>query len=338
MEEFNIEVNFIVCPIITKLHKFINKNGLSKNEEWLQIEGVPCKIIKIDDELNIYLNSFTSSKNRIFIITKKYLYSNFKLIKINDDGFMLNLDKYPIPINIDEFDKRNDVVILENNIKAIIKNNTISIAIRNLLSDKMPQLVASQGSPYITIDEYYKYLNGEIILSKHKRFGCELFNRNSRWCPPINISYDEYIKSKSYPAPLGIRNKDFCLPSEIIETIQELISQIANFKDISIEDYQLLNEKLPFITKYDYKCKYCGEYLSMNDYLSKYKSCDNYIELCHRDPNNRFIKNNMYWGHGICNRKQGGFTEYDRMKDGIKLLYINNFITKNEYDNINNKL
>ena len=30
-------------------------------------------------------------------------------------------------------------------------------------------------------------------------------------------------KSPSYPAPLGIRSKDFCLPSELIETIKELI-------------------------------------------------------------------------------------------------------------------
>jgi len=336
MEEFELKINLIICPNITKLHRYISNKGLSKNEEWLQIEGVPCIIVKIEND--IYLNSFTSSKNRVFIIDRKYLYSNFKLISINNDGFMLNLDKYPILININEFDKRDDVLLLEKIIKDIIKNKNISSIIRKIFNDKLPQLIVSQGSSYITIDEYYKYLNSEIILSKHKRFGCELFNRNSRWCPPINISYDDYIKSNSYPAPLGIRPKDFCLPSEIIETMEELISQIVNFKDITVEDYQLLKEKLPFINKFDYKCKYCGEYLSINEYISKYKSCDNYIEICHRDPNNRFIKNNIYWGHGSCNRRQGGFTEIDRMKDGIKLLLINNFITKNEYDIINNKL
>lgn len=312
MEEFELKINLIICPNITKLHRYISNKGLSKNEEWLQIEGVPCIIVKIEND--IYLNSFTSSKNRVFIINRKYLYSNFKLISINNDGFMLNLDKYPILININEFDKRDDVLLLEKIIKDIIKNKNISSIIRKIFNDKLPQLIVSQGSSYITIDEYYKYLNGEIILSKHKRFGCELFNRNSRWCPPINISYDDYIKSNSYPAPLGIRPKDFCLPSEIIETMEELISQIVNFKDITVEDYQLLKEKLPFINKFDYKCKYCGEYLSINEYISKYKSCDNYIEICHRDPNNRFIKNNIYWGHGSCNRRQGGFTEIDRMK------------------------
>ena len=33
------------------------------------------------------------------------------------------------------------------------------------------------------------------------------------------------------------------------------------------------------------------------------------MEICHRDPNDRFLVRNMYWGHGECNRRQGGYSE-----------------------------
>ena len=35
---------------------------------------------------------------------------------------------------------------------------------------------------------------------------------------------------------------------------------------------------------------------------------DNFIEICHKDPNERFLKKNMYWGNGECNRRQGGYS------------------------------
>jgi hypothetical protein len=31
----------------------------------------------------------------------------------------------------------------------------------------------------------------------------------------------------------------------------------------------------------------------------------------------------MYWGHGECNRRQGGYTEQDRINDAIRLLENN---------------
>ncbi len=31
----------------------------------------------------------------------------------------------------------------------------------------------------------------------------------------------------------------------------------------------------------------------------------------------------MYWGHGECNRRQGGYTESDRIHDAIGLINFN---------------
>ncbi len=37
----------------------------------------------------------------------------------------------------------------------------------------------------------------------------------------------------------------------------------------------------------------------------------------------------MYWGHGECNRRQGGYTERERIEDAIVLITNN----PNEYHN-----
>jgi hypothetical protein len=35
------------------------------------------------------------------------------------------------------------------------------------------------------------------------------------------------------------------------------------------------------------------------------------------------VPRNVYWGHGDCNRRQGGYTEEDRIQDAITLLKFN---------------
>lgn len=323
----------------TKLHKYLTKTGFSKNEEWLQIKNVPCKVINIDNKLNkIILNSFTSSVSRNFLITTEELNDDFYKIEPNENG-ELNIQSYPVPINIEEFELRNEVKKLEKMIKNVKINNKIPNNIKKIFEDKLFQLLQSQGSPYISIKEYYDFKEGKIKLSQHKRFGYEIFNRNSRWCPPINITYEEFLTDSSYPAPLGIRPKDFCLPSEIVETIKELIIQIVNFKNVDMETFEELKKILPFIKKTDVcLCKYCGENININDYYSEYKSCDNYIEICHRNPNERYTKENMYWGHGECNRRQGGYSEKERMIDGLKLLLLNKKIDETSYQFLYNQI
>lgn len=305
--------------------------GISKEKEYLQIQGVPCKIVKYNNETNMFtLNSFTSGSSRYFTISQQDFDNNFIKVKPNNDGD-LQLDAYPIPINVSEFDKREDVKNLEKKIRQIIVNQNVNEIVRKILKDKLFQLIQSQGAPYITIVDYYKFKNGELALSKHKRFGNEIFNRNNRWCPPIDITYEEYSSSPSYPAPLGIRPKDFCLPSELINTIKDLIIQIVNFDGIDENSFEEMKKIIPFIYKKEHVCKYCGEKINIEDYYSTYKSCDNYIEICHRDPNDRFLSRNMYWGHGECNRRQGGYSESDRMHDGARLMFLNGVIDEETY-------
>lgn len=202
----------------------------------------------------------------------------------------------------------------------------------------MSQIINSSGAPYIKVDKYHQYQNGQVKLSKHERFGNTIFNRNSRWCPPVDISYDEYKKCPSYPAPIGIRPKDFCLPSELVKVFEELMNQIMNFKNVKETTFEKVQKILPFIEKRNnyHSCRYCGVFIDINQCLFEknvdgntitYKSKENYIEICHGDPNGRFLNDNIYFGHGECNRRQGGFSETERMKDGIQLLFLNGKIS-----------
>ena len=314
-------VEYYVAKITTP-RKSDTKSGLSKKYEYLQIEGVPCKVIETINN-QIKLNPFTSN-NKTFTITKKELKKEFTKLKIDKFNNFKNLKSYKIKININEFDIR---IKLNNNINKLKKIiNKLDAKVIKIFNDKINQLISTQGSVNaITLKKYELYKNKQLDLSANETLGDPIFNRNCRWCPPVNITPEEFLNSKSYPLPIGIRPKDFCLPSELWDSISELVKQILTFKNVKISD-DIKKELKGLDIKIDnliHKCKFCNKEININEYTSNYKSQDNFIEICHRDPNERFIKSNMYWGHGECNRKQGGFDEKSIIKDGLNLLFHN---------------
>ena len=46
----------------------------------------------------------------------------------------------------------------------------------------------------------------------------------------------------------------------------------------------------------------------------------------------------MYWGHGECNRRQGGYSESDRIIDGLRLSYFHGIIDEFTYKMLLEKL
>ena len=46
----------------------------------------------------------------------------------------------------------------------------------------------------------------------------------------------------------------------------------------------------------------------------------------------------MYWGHGECNRRQGGYSESTCINDGFRLAYINGIIDRATYEMLMYKL
>lgn len=315
----------------TMPHAYNTSKGKSKNPEWMQVAGVPCVMLKATAEA-ITLNCFGSSSKRTFDVDVSSFNEHFTQVEPDAEG-NLHLDSYPVPVNVSEFRLRDEVSELEKKMKKITKDETISECIRTVIKDKLFQMMVSQGCmSTATLEQYFKYKKGELKLGAHQRVGDALFNRASRWMPPVDITYEEFSETSSFPAPLGIRPKDFCLPSELIVTATEMITQIANFEGVSQADFDKIQSVIPGIEKrIPHVCKYCGSCINIAGYSSSYKSCTNFIEICHRDPEERFIKKNMYWGHGECNRRQGGYSELDRIDDGLRLLMIHGKITQGEY-------
>ncbi len=303
----------------------------SKKKEWIMIEGVPAIIKEINNEF-ILLNSFTSSKDRVFLIPLTQVEELFDIAEINDNCIIAS--KYPLPIPIVEFENREKVKQMVKKLEDMIKHPDCDNKVKQIINDKLFQMIQSQGAPYITIEKYDQFKNNEIKLSTHQRFGSEIFNRNIRWCPPIDIAYDEFKMSPSYPAPLGIRPKDFCLPSELLETLKELVIQIYNMPNIDKKSFESIKESFNLELRDSHCCSYCGKCLDVNNYSSLYKSSENFMEICHRDPNDRFLKRNMYWGHGDCNRRQGGYSEDERIKDIIQMLKTNKTHLTNYMDEL----
>jgi len=320
-------------------YEMLKSGGMSKEKQWMQIEGVPCKIVCCDVESKtLIVNSFAIDPNSNFRISYEEAAENFTQIEPTMEGF-LELEKYNEPIHVSEFEKRSEVKSFRSAINKLIKDPELSPSIKKVFDDKLSQLFASQGSAFcVTIPKYEEYKLG-VTQHCHKRIGDPVFNRKTRFCPPVDISYEEFEKSPSFPAPLGIRHKDCCLPSKLLDTVKEMINQIMNFKHISEKDFAIVKKKFSFVEKQAvHCCKYCGEAVDIEKYSSKYKSSDNYIEICHRDPEGSFTTENMYWGHGECNRRQGGYSETCIIKDGYRLAFINGLMDKATYDMLVGKL
>ena len=297
---------------------------------------MPLIVTEVKEDL-VTLNSLTSSSARRFQIPLNELVENFTQGILDDNRSITNIDsnKYPQHVNISEFQMRDDFGKFKKDIEHWVKKLDNG-KIKQVFEDKLFQMIQTQGAPFETIPKIEKFIletssEESKQQSNNTRFGNQIFNRNCRWCPVAdNISWEDFNTSNSYPYPLGIRAKDFCLPSEMINVLVEMICQILNFKHVDQkyrtqmqEIFDKYNIQNAFAEPICHCCKYCGNEIDVNLYESSYASEDNYIEICHRDPNSHFCVKNMYWGHGECNRRQGGYTECDRLHDAIGLIKHN---------------
>lgn len=292
-------------------------NGQERKEyEWIvQVEGVPCKLVEVKDEY-VVLHSFAADTGSTVRVPREEFAEQFVKAEMEGD-FILGV-KYPGgKLHVSEFDKRKGANEL---VAAALK-----VVTEKSLKDKLDQVTKSQGSTHaVTVTEYLDYKAGRRVLASTENLGDPIFNRSKRWCPPIDIDHEEFKKTKGYPAPLGIRPKDFCLPSEMIKGVTELLVQMACFENAPASLVKFVAEIPEVVVPGGvHRCKWCGGTVDAAQCTSKYKSATNYIEICHRDPNAAFTAGNMYWGHGDCNRRQGGYTERDRIEDAIRLLMEN---------------
>ena len=327
MDRFKVG-DYIVSEKTLDLHTKVKttKSGVSVKQEW--ITANTPNIVKEINSDNILIDHFCKDHNTQHIVPIKEL-KHFTKHETDEKGYILELKWYQgIPINKTEFDTRKRVSDFEKSLKDTIKKLPANDMVGCIFKDKFSQLKVAQGAPCDTMATILKYDLDACRKDKTKRFDNMIYNRTSRWSPPIleSYSYEEYKKSINFCRPIGTRPKDVCLPSELIATYTEMIKQIVCFKNINPETKQILLDFLDIdVSKCVecHKCKWCGEEIDANYYTSKYSSKDNFIEICHRDPNDRFLARNMYWGHGECNRQQGGYSETERGAQFAKLCKSN---------------
>jgi len=302
------------------------KDSISKNKEWF-IANVPSIITEINEDY-IIVNQFTSSPDRKYIVLKE----DFKFCKkCRIEGeYICDLNWYPPEgkLKISEFTEREGVLEFNSKVNKLVKSLPTEDIISKILSDKFGQLNTPQGAPCDTIQTILNYNIEELRNHPTKRINNMIFNRCSRWTPPIpdSYSYEEYKNSINFTLPIGTRPKDFCLPSELVDTMKEMIRQIICFKNIDPEIKQNVIKNLGLNASECseiHKCKWSGKEIDVLDYSSNYASKDNYIEICHRDPHDRFLARNMYWGFGESNRQQGGYSEKERVKQIAQLCKYN---------------
>lgn len=291
----------------------LKKNGKEQKEyEWVsQVAGVPCKVVKWEEDA-VILHSFTSDVGVNVRVALKDFEEQFTKAEMDGD-FILGVNYPGGKLDVSEFDKRKEAVDLAMKAMKVICDKS--------LRDKLDQVTKSQGSmKTATMNEYLAYKSGTKILGPTENLGDPIFNRSKRWSPPIDIDHETFKQTKGFPAPLGIRPKDFCLPSKMIEGVTELLVQMACFENSPANLVEFVS-KIPGVEIPNQKhcCKWCGETVDAAKCTSEYKSVTNYIEICHRDPSAAFSPENMYWGHGECNRRQGGYTEMDRIHDAVRL-------------------
>ena len=297
-----------IKPEINKTGKFVALVSTEVyNGEW-QCAHVPYKIIS-NDGVNSNLLPF--NKKRPIII------SNEKVYHLESDEAWVYVPNYPNgKIAISEFGiKSISIKTLKKHFKG--NNENILKAIEKAEQDSF----ISKGNQFcITIGEFDKYKN-DNKTGKLERKGDPMFNRSTRHSPPISKTFmrKDFEKSSSFPAPIGIREEDFALPSEQNEILIELLNQIFSCKNAP-ECPEEIKCKLGLsIIPDSHMCLWCGQVMDILELNQEYCSNEHSINFCHRIPELGTKKGNVYIGHCSCNREQGGYSEEDRINQIIRL-------------------
>ena len=294
--------------------KFVSSKITTSHGNSWRCANVPYKIIEYNREM-IKLLPF-NGKTPIDVLNKNF---ETEFYYLKNDKTYIYTSNYPngrIPIS--EFDIKP---LSLKNLKKHFKSKTIL----NLIEKAERDSFHSKGNNFcITIDEYNKYKT-EPKNSKLKRIGDPVFNRSVRHSPPISkiFTYKDFENSPSYPAPIGIREEDFALPSEQNEILIEMLNQIFSCKNAPECPEQIKRELGLNIKLNSHICLWCGELMDISELNQDYCSTVHSVNFCHRIPEIGTKKGNVYIGHCSCNREQGGYSEEQRIEQIIHLVKCN---------------
>ena len=291
--------NKFVAPIRTTPHASI----------W-RCANVPCKIVS-NDGINTTLLPF-NGKSAITILNENFEYEFYHLDSDETYVYAPNYPNGKIPIS--EFDIKP---ISIKKLKKHFEGKNILNAIEKAEQDSFH----SKGNQFCATIEKYNKFKADPKTSKLERVGDPIFNRSVRHSPPISKTFtrEDFEKTPSYPAPIGIREEDFAFPSEQNEILIELLNQIFSCKNAPECPEEIRIELGLNIKPNSHMCLWCGEVMDISELNQDYCSKEHSINFCHRIPEVGTKIGNVYIGHCSCNREQGGYSEEQRIAQIIRL-------------------
>jgi hypothetical protein len=286
---------------------------ITYKKNWI-CQGVPCKVETIEIDYT-YISPFNVQST--LKIPNEIIENEF--ITLENDETNVYTEIYPTgKIPISEFTVNR---ISINKLELHFKDTEYSDIIGKCKQDSYH---SKGNNSCITVERYNQY-NTNKSTSKLERIGDPVFNRSVRHSPPISktFSREDFEQSPSYPAPIGIRESDFALPSEQNEILIELLNQFFNCKNAPECPEEIKNELGLTINQNSHLCLWCGELIDISDLNQTYCSKEHSINFCHRIPELGTKKGNVYLGHCNCNREQGGYSEEERVNQIIRLAKSN---------------
>jgi len=320
------------------------KRTFPKNVRSWFCQDVPCRVRPSNtNPAQVVLKALDSDATNV---SREFVEEHFRPLTW-DDQFVY-VESYPngrVPIS--EFDVRQ--LISENELLRHFSG--CSKPIRDLLSKAHWDSYMAKGSLYcLTVKEYRDLTNrfdpsdrqepepepeveekqesdATATAKKRqnllKRVGSPYFNRRTRAANPVSCDYDTFRETPSYPAPIGIRKEDFALPSEQNELLRLLLSQLFSCRNAPECPASLVSKLGLSIVKDCHTCLWCGEVVDLLELDQSYCSKQHSINLCHRNPSLGTHVGNVYFGHGDCNREQGGYSEEERVNQILRLARSN---------------
>jgi len=310
-----------MCTIIKTMYYHPIKTLVVCNKEWLTVH-TPCKVLDIRTN-SIILKPFTKTSSielELETFKKKFVKTTIS------DGELLTTCGMKIPIS--EFDV-NKIKI--NKLKSHFdKQSNIYKLIEKINMDAFN----SKGSfKCMTVREF---LNFNYDESRGlKQCGDPILNRAPRHTlPPTPHEMENFRDSISFPAPLGIRESDFALPSEQNRILVELLGQLFSCAGAPPLPLDIKDEMGIEVNPCSHVCRWCGEVVDISNLNQRYCEKEHSINLCHDVPETGTTHKNLYLGHCSCNRTQSGYSKDFWLKDVVPKILLNDI----DYDNLANGL
>lgn len=294
--------------------KFLSFKKTTPQKGIWRCANVPYKILS-NNGINITASPFNGKSN----ITVSCSESDVEFDYLDSDETFVYIPSYPDGrVAISEFDI---TPISLKKLKKLIKDKNILKAIEKMEQDSYH----SKGNQFCaSIADYNKYIS-DNKMSKLERIGDPVFNRSVRHSPLISKTFtrEDFEKSPSYPAPIGIREEDFAWPSQQNHILIELLNQLFSCKNAPTCPEEIITELGLTVIPNSHMCLWCGEIIDISELNQSYCSKEHSINFCHRIPETGTKKGNVYIGHCSCNREQGGYSEEQRVQQIIRLAKIN---------------